>query len=51
MHVANYSSGQPLDQLSQEGNTAILNKGEGVEHSYSYHPLGFFPWPQYNTVI
>jgi hypothetical protein len=51
MHVVNFSSGQPLDQLRKEGNTAILSEREGVEHCYSLHPLGFFPWPQYSTVI
>lgn len=50
-HVVNFSSGQPLDQLRQEGNTVTLSEGEGVEQRYSLHPLGFFPWPQYSTVI
>jgi len=42
MHEVNYSSGQPLDQLSQERNTTVLSEGEGVEHRYSHHPLGLF---------
>jgi len=53
MRMVNFSSGQPLDQLRQEGNTAIyvLSEEEGIEHRSSLHPLGFFPWPQYSTII